>query len=217
VSEVTRRERREKLARALARGVVAARDDDSVTREDVERHLVETLLGKIEHATHGILSALGCPTNDVLLGRDLAADAPFPGLSADDLDRVRYAHYVLVHVDMVRDWMETQPVRAIEAALLAGLYAGDAVRNVLRSGQLDAVVAELTVVKELPKKGGRMRGKKISKDAETRGAKIVKFFRQYQNSEAAQDEFPSATAYIQQKTRFQPRTIQRHLSKLGLT
>ena len=101
-----------------------------MTPEHLERHLVETLLAKIERIEKEILTTLGCPSDPVVLDRDMALGT-LPPLSATNSQRVEHAWLTLRHIDFVRERMDTKPMRAIEAALLAGIYAGDAARNAI--------------------------------------------------------------------------------------
>ena len=172
-----------------------------------EWRLVEDLLARVERAERDILTALRCPHDLPAIYAILdSPKKPWPRrMTKRDQQRARYAMHALAHVAETRRHVAlgVENARlAARAALLAGLFAGDAALQVALAAQAD----------QMPRKGGHARGKQIAQRATAHDATIKKYLRRWEASdEELQDLYRSVATYIQTETGLPRRTIERRL------
>lgn len=180
------------------------RDEFALYRFNVE--LVEKQLTRIEQGANAILTAMGCPTDDVQIYAILAGeqDAPWPKRTAEQSKRrAKYAMYARLHIGKLRSMLgPVQPdtPKVADTALTLGWFAS-------QLGLELKTTARTT-------KGGRKRGTQIAKRAATNDPAVKKHLGRWQISEELQDEYRSAASYVQEKTGLPRRTVERSMKRI---
>jgi hypothetical protein len=190
---------------------------DEYARWQVEQEIIDGLLDRVERVEHGILRSAGCDPHSPAV-RDYMADfrkgksgIPPPRTkrtAARDVKRIEHAIWTLALIEQARRYLgfEHDNARlAAHAALLAGLYAGD------------AFLATVDAQKNC--KGGQARGRQKAEEATKHDKTMTKFYRRWLISDELQFQYRSPVAYIQhgmkweEGVKLQPRTIQRFISR----
>ena len=173
-----------------------------------EWRLVEDLLARVERAERDILT--GAPVSARPPGDLRDSRQPEEALAAA-YDEAGPTARPVCHARARPRRRDTPACRArgvenarlaARAALLAGLFAGDAALQVALAAQAD----------QMPRKGGHARGKQIAQRATAHDATIKKYLRRWEASdEELQDLYRSVATYIQTETGLPRRTIERRL------
>ncbi|HXG86933.1 MAG TPA: hypothetical protein VNJ02_01250 [Vicinamibacterales bacterium] len=187
-----------------------------MTRADMERwklehDLLEQLMTRIEQGERAILAELRCPSDPVSLYAILNGErsAPWPKKTAARAkQRARCAMHVLVHLSKVRQYTglaTTNAPAAAYAALIAGLYAGDANVDRMKVGKQ-------------ARKAGSGRGRQIAAAATKRyrdaDADLRKYAKRWNASEEyLQMQYPTLAEYLRKMTGLSRATVYRRLKR----
>lgn len=177
----------------------------------LEHRLVTDLLTRVEQSERAILTELRCPTDAVDIFAILNGERrqPWPKkTSARDQQRALHAMYTLAFVDQARRHLHLgheNAQGAAYAALLAGIYAGDAALNAMRTSR----------ARQSAKEKGHKGGSARAKDARKKEADIARYTTEWNKNEELREEYSSLTAFVRERTGWSLKTIGRRMMTPG--